>query len=153
MKRLILAALIAAYCLTVQAADPFQMDVDRQHQAKITAAAAKQAAKRKQQLETSAAPDTETAAKLQPRKWRGDWHKVSKDGTIVIGQWKNTAEGKLVRVYRTGTYLGVSSRAIVEMQSSDGTLWRAAIESMQYHRDNDSVAYVRSFIADWEKKH
>ena len=87
MKRLILSALLTAYCLTVQSAtiaaeqaDPFQAEADRQKQAEATAAANARAAQRQKQLETAATPDAERATKMQPRKWFGQWHKQDAKG-------------------------------------------------------------------------
>ena len=142
------AALILIAAL---AADPFQEQVNHQNQVTAEAAVRDKAARRKAELDNSAAPDAETAAKMESRTWRGYWRNVTSDGTLSRSLLKHDVDGKLVRVYRDRNFL--SNRAefrigTIEVQSSDGTLWRAGMNDI----GKASIAYVKAFLADWERK-
>ena len=134
--------------ITVLAADPFQEQVNQQNQAAAVAAAKEKASKRQEELDNSATPDAETAAKMESRKWHGLWHDANPSHE------RRDVNGKLVRVYRVpirnSRHKGLRIES-VEIQSPDGTLWRC--RDFFSLADKDSAAYVRTFMADWEKKH
>ena len=124
--------------------DPFQGQAEQQLKAQAAAAAKAIVDKRQAEIDKAAAPDSETAAKMKPRVWRGQWRKLDSKG-LVTRDVQRSVEGTLIRVHNVRHARGYEE---VEIQSTDGSLWRDYVSTM----DKTSVAYVNAFLADWEKK-
>jgi hypothetical protein len=132
--------------LAAIAQDPFQEQATQQLQAESQAKQDAAAARHKAAIDNSAAPDADVAAKLVSRTWKGSW---CKDGTTTTASVLN---GKLVRVYRQRGHGNKWFPTSVEIQDDKGTLWQSGF-TFGMPNDKASEAYVRAFLADWEKKH
>lgn len=149
MKRMILATLIAACCLTALAEDPFQAEVNRQKQAEHDDKAKVQSDHRQKQLADAAEPDAETAAKMTARKWRGNWQLVTDDGNVSETNGVYELNAKLVRVCREQKHGQRWTYTRVEIQTADGRLlanWFPRVHP-------EDRRYLQAFLAHWEKKH